>query len=502
MHMNVSVKRTIGKLPRLTVLLAALITGGCVTVGPDYKRPDLPESGSWNSEMAGGLEAKTPATGSLASWWAGLRDPLLTSLIERAVADNNDLKEARAKVREARARRGIAGAGQFPALDATGSGTRRRGSEETGSGETRDLYSTGFDASWELDIFGGVRRSVEAAEADLQAENEGLRDVLVSLLSEVALNYVEVRTYQARLAVAEENLKAQEETCQLTQARYQAGLSDELAVHQARYNLENTLSQIPNLRTGLEGAKNRLAVLVGIPPGDVHRELAVAGPVPVAPLSVAVGVPADSMRRRPDVRRAERELAAQTARIGVATSDLYPKFTLSGSIGLEALSVDNLFLSGSRTFGFGPRITWSIFDSGAIRGNIEIQSAIQEQALIRYESTLLKALEEVENALVAYAEEQRRRDALTEATGAARHAADLANDKYMAGLIDFGDVLDAQRSLLSFQDQLARSEGTVTSDLIAIYKALGGGWESLAPDNSDSHFDKGKRDGKENGSDN
>lgn len=501
MHMNVSVKCTIGHLPLLTVLFAVLITGGCFTVGPDYKRPELPGSGSWNSEMAGGLEAKTPATGSLSRWWAGLRDPLLTSLIERAAAGNHDLREARAKVREARARRGIAGTGQFPVLDATGSGTRSRGSENTGAGETRNLYSTGFDASWELDIFGGVRRSVEAAEADLQAADEGLRDVLVSLLSEVALNYVEVRTYQARLAVAEENLKAQQETYQLTQARYQAGLTDELSVHQARYNMENTKSQIPNLRTGLEGSKNRLAVLLGIRPGDVHRELAVAGPVPVAPLSMAVGVPADAMRRRPDVRRAERELAAQTARIGIATSDLYPKFTLSGSIGLEALSIGDLFSFRSRTFGFGPRITWSIFDAGAIRGNIEVQSALQEQALIRYESTVFKALEEVENALVAYAEEQRRRGALKEATGAARHAADLANDKYMAGLIDFGDVLDAQRSLLSFQDQLAQSEGTVTSDLIAIYKALGGGWESLAPDNFDSHFDKGKQDGKENGSD-
>jgi outer membrane protein, multidrug efflux system len=498
MHTNVSVKRTIGHLPLFTVLFAALITGGCFTVGPDYKRPELPESGSWNSEMTGGLEAKTLATGSLARWWAGLRDPMLTSLVGRAAAGNHDLKEARAKVREARARRGIAGAGQFPGLDATGSGTRSRGSEKTGGGETRDLYSTGFDASWELDIFGGVRRSVEAAEADLQAENEGLRDVLVSLISEVALNYVEVRTYQARLKVAEENLKAQQEICQLTQARYQAGLTDELAVHQARYNMENTLSQIPNLRTGMEGSKNRLAVLLGIRPGDVHRELAVAGPVPVAPLSMAVGVPADAMRRRPDVRWAERELAAQTARIGVATSDLYPKFTLSGSIGLDALSVGDLFSSGSRTFGFGPRITWSIFDAGAIRGNIEVQSALQEQALIRYESTVLKALEEVENALVAYAGEQRRRNALKEATGAARHAADLANDKYMAGLIDFSDVLDAHRSLLSFQDQLAQSDGAVTSNLITIYKALGGGWESLAPDNSKSDIDKEKPHEKEN----
>ncbi len=322
---------------------------------------------------------------------------------------------------------------------------------------------------------------MEAAGADLQASQEDLRNVLVSLLAEVALNYLDVRTFQVRLAVAEANLEAQSETYQLTQWRYEAGLSDELAVQQARYNLESTRSQIPTLRTGLEEAMNRIAVLLGEQPGKVHTELEKREPIPVPPLKVAVGVPADLLRRRPDVRQAERQLAAQTARIGVATADLYPKFTLSGSIGLEALSLSNRPPAGLTLSG-GPQITWAIFKAGAIRQNIEVQSALQEQALIQYEAAVLGALEEVENALVAYAEEQRRRDDLREATEAAQKAVDLAQHKYQAGLTDFNNVLDAQRSLLSFQEQLAQSDGTVTSNLVRLYKALGGGWTSMAPD--------------------
>jgi len=290
---------------------------------------------------------------------------------------------------------------------------------------------------------------------------------------------VEARTYQATLAVAEANLKAQQETYQLTRWRYEAGLSDELAVDQARYNLESTRSQIPTLRTGLEGAKNRLAVLAGEPPGTVHGELAESRPIPVIPLEVAIGVPADALRHRPDVRQAERELAAQTARIGVATADLYPKFTLKGSIGLEALSLGNLISTGSRAFSIGPRITWPIFDAGAIRQNIEVQSALQEQALIQYEAVVLSALEEVENALVAYANEQVRRQSLLEAAQAAEQTVNLARTRYASGLIDFQVVLDAERSLLSLQSQLAESDGAVTSNLITLYKVLGGGWIPL-----------------------
>ena len=257
-------------------------------------------------------------------------------------------------------------------------------------------------------------------------------------------------------------------------------MSDEVAVQQARYNLESTRSQIPTLRTGLEESMNRIAVLLGEQPGKAQEELKQPGTILSVPLEVAVGVPADVLRRRPDIRRAERQLAAQTARIGVATADLYPKFTLSGSIGLEAISY--LSSSGIWTLSSGPGITWAIFKAGAIRQNIEVQSALQEQYLIAYEAAVLSALEDVENALVAYAEEQQRRQSLVAATQAAQKAVDLTQHKYQAGLTDFNNVLEAQRSLLTFQDQLAQSNGTVTSNLVRLYKALGGGWTSMAPD--------------------
>ena len=469
--------RSISWLP---VGLAIVILTGCASVGPNYVPPKASLSTDWHTQLQGGLTAQEMNPQTLAAWWTTLDDPALSRLIERAVSGNLDVKKAGARIREARARRGIAKADRFPTLDATGSVVRTRSSEETGSGKTGSLYAAGIDAGWELDIFGGVRRSVEATEADLGATQEGLRDTLVSLLAEVALNYIEVRTYQARLTVAEASLAAQSESYQLTLWRFEAGLSDELAVEQARYNLENTRSQIPTLRTGSEQAMNRIAVLLGEQPGIVHKELKQYKPVPITPLEVTVGVPADVMRRRPDVRKAERELAAQTARIGVATADLYPKFKLSGSIGLEAFSFGNLLSWGSRTLSGSSGISWRIFDAGAIRQNIEVQSALQEQYLIAYEAAVLGVLEEVENALVAYAEEQNRRQSLTETTRAAQRAVEIAQYKYQTGLADFSNVLEAQRSLLSFQDQLAQSEGTITSNLVRLYKALGGGWMSLA----------------------
>lgn len=455
-------------------LLAALVLGGCATVGPDYVRPDLPVADVWHNQPDSGLTAADLDPQSLASWWSALHDNQATGLIERAVNANLDLKQAQARIREARARRGAAQADLLPTLEVGGSATRSRGSN--------DMYAVGLEAGWELDLFGGTRRSVEAYRADLQASQEDLRDVLVSMLAEVVLNYVDVRTYQTRLTVAESNLAAQSETYELAQWHYEAGLSDQLTVQQARYNLESTRSQIPALRTGLEEALNRIAVLLGEQPGQVHAELAVRQPIPAAPADVVVGVPADALRQRPDVRRAERQLAAQTARIGVAVSDLYPKFSLSGALGSAALSLDDLFSSGSRTSSGGALFSWPIFRGSAIRKNIEVQSALQEQYLIAYEATVLGALEEAENAIVAYAQEQERRKALSDAAEAGRLAAELAQQQFQAGLMDFSDVLDAQRSQLSFQDQLAQSEGMVTADLIRLYKALGGGWTVLAPD--------------------
>jgi multidrug efflux system outer membrane protein len=462
-------------------IMIVLALSGCVTVGPDYVVPEVSLPDRWTAETGPAPADKSTDAKTLSEWWVTLNDSELTSLIEHAIRGNLDLRKATARVREARARRGIANADLFPTFDAGGSANWSYSGKDMGTGKTSDLYSANFDAGWELDIFGSVRRSVEASQADLEASQEDLRDVLVSLLAEVALNYIEVRTYQDRLAVAGANLAVQEETYQLTLWRYQAGLSDELAVQQALYNLESTRSQIPTLHTAIEEAMNRIAVLLGEQPGKVHEELKNIVPIPSAPLKVVVGVPADVLRHRPDVRQAERELAAQTARIGVATADLYPKISLSGSIGLEALSLNGLFSSAAKNDTGGSLITWPIFRGGAIRQNIEVQSALQEQALIQYEAAVLSALEEVENALVAYAEEQVRRDVLREGEQAAQKAVDLAQHKYEAGLTDFNNVLDAQRSLLTFQDQLAQSKGTVTANLIRLYKALGGGWESMAP---------------------
>jgi outer membrane protein, multidrug efflux system len=478
-EMDLTIKQSVSWV---LLLLTGLILAGCITVGPDYRPPDTSVSAAWHTRPNMGLDTGETDPQSMEAWWSVFNDPAISSLIHRAVAGNLDLKKARARIREARARRGVSKSGLFPTLETSGAAAWSRMSNDTRVDNTTELYSAGFDAAWELDLFGGVRRSIEAAEADLQAGKEDLRDVLVSLLAEVTLNYIEMRTYQIRLGLAEGNLEAQEETHQLTLWRNQAGLGDDLAVQQALYNLESTRSQIPTLRTGLEEAMNRMAVLLGEQPGKVHTELQKREPVPVTPLKVAVGVPAEVLRRRPDIRRAERQLAAQTARIGVATADLYPKFKLSGSIGLEALSLSNLFSTGSLTYSFGPSITWPIFKAGAIRQNIEVQSALQEQYLIAYEAAVLSALEEVENALVAYAEEQQRRQSLIEATQAAQKAVELAQYKYQTGLTDFSQLLDAQRSLLNFQDQLAQSEGTVSSNLVRLYKALGGGWISMASD--------------------
>ena len=465
----------------MSCALVALMLSGCVTVGPDYVPPATNVPTAWHNKLMNGITEKVPAPAGLAKWWSTLNDPVLSDLMEKAVANNPDIGQAGARIREERARRNISKAGLFPTLDASGSFKRSSGSEETGSGKETDFYSTGFDANWELDLFGGTGRSIEASTAELQASEENLQDVLVSLLAEVALNYTEVRIFQARIDTVEKNLILQDQTHQMAQSRYTAGLSGGIAVEQAKYNLENTRSQIPTLRISLEEAKNRIAVLLGGNPGSIHEALREHRSVPACPPEIAVGVPADVLRRRPDIRRAERKLAAQTARIGVATADLYPKFSLTGSIGFESLDLDRLLLTGSRSYSFGPRVTWPVFKAGSIRSNIEVQSALQEQLLNQYESAVLNALREVENQLTAYVEEQNRKQSLSEARQAAIRAVDLSQSQYKAGLSDYTGVLDAQRSLLSFEDNLIQCEGNITSSLVRLYKALGGGWTSLSP---------------------
>lgn len=459
------------------LLIVALALTGCMTVGPDYQPVELDAPEAWHTELQKGLTVGHTDPAALARWWSMLEDPQLSDLEERAVKGNLDLKGAQARVNEARAMRGISHARLFPTLDAGAAASKSRSSESGGTGDETDRYATGFDAGWEVDIFGGVRRSEEVAQANLEATQEALHGVLVSLLAEVALNYVEVRTYQSRLETAEANISALQESYEINASRHQAGLISELSVQESLRILESTRAIIPAFETGLEAAQNRLAVLLGEAPGSLHNELAKTMQIPEIPATVVVGIPAETLRHRPDVRNAERNLAAQTARIGVATADLYPKFHLVGTLGLESLSAGDLFQSSSRVWGVGPNVNWRIFDAGAIRQNIQVQNARQEQALVHYEATLLRAQEDVENALVAYAKEQLSRESIARASAAAERAEQLARDQYQAGLVSYNNVLDSQRSLLILRDELVRSNGAVTANLVRLYKAFGGGWE-------------------------
>ncbi|MBN1209026.1 MAG: efflux transporter outer membrane subunit [Myxococcaceae bacterium] len=466
-------------LTRSLGMLAGLGLAGCM-VGPDYRRPVADVPADWSrSDATAQPGAHAAAPGDLSQWWRGLNDPLLSELMDQALLASLDLRGAQARLREARARRAVAASGRFPSVAASGNASRAWSSEETGGAATRDLFSAGFDASWELDVFGGVRRGVEAAEADLEASVASLHDARVSLLAEVALNYVEVRALQLRLGIARDNLASQSETLQLTDWRAQAGLVSSQDVEQARSNLEQTRAQIPSLELRLAEAEHRLDILLGKAPGTLHARLSAAGGLPAMPARIAVGIPADTLRQRPDVRAAERRLAAETARVGVAEAARYPAFRLSGSIGLEALGQGALG-NGGATASLLAGITAPIFNAGRLRSQVEVQGAVREQALVAYEQTVLSALQDVENALVGLARNRERSEALTRAVEAARNAALLARQRYSAGLIDFQSVLDTERTVLSLEDSLAstRAEGVLA--LIRLYKALGGGWSPQA----------------------
>ena len=339
-HVHLWGNKYLCAVPGLTAVGLLLLLSGCAMVGPNYSpvQPDSPQG--WTAAMEKGLEATRPQNGTLAQWWAVFDDPVLSRLEKQAVKGNLDLKIALSRLRQARLNRGISKSGLFPSMSADSRVQRQRGSESMPSmsgGQEQDYYLGQFDSAWELDLFGGIQRSVQAAQAELEASRAGVNEVLISLMAEVALNYTEVRTYQRRLQITRSNITNQKKSYDLNKSRYESGLIDELAVQQSLRNLERTRSQISSLQTGLQAAKNRLAVLMGLTPGALESELSQAKAIPDIPSQVAVGIPAEAMRRRPDIQRAERQLAAQTARIGVATAELYPKFHLLGSIGLEAV---------------------------------------------------------------------------------------------------------------------------------------------------------------------
>ena len=346
---------------------------------------------------------------------------------------------------------------------------------------TDDFYNTSIAGSWEVDLFGRIRRNVEANTAALDAAVEDYRDVLVVLYAEIGITYVDARTFQERIKFNEANIETQRGTLQLVIERNRAGLVGDLDVRQAEENLGRTEALLPFLRQRYVQSVNRLGVLLGLYPSALHEELQRPTPIPVPPREVLIGVPRDVLRQRPDIRRAERDLAAQTARIGVATADLFPRLTILGTFGFQATDAVDWTNWSSRAFSIGPKVVWNIFDGGKIRSNIRTQEALTAQALTTYERTVLDALEDAESSMIAFVEEQNRRDALQRSATASAQAVELVRTLYRTGLTDFQNVLDTERSLFERQDELAQSRGLVSQNLIRVYRALGGGWMMPTP---------------------
>jgi NodT family efflux transporter outer membrane factor (OMF) lipoprotein len=454
------------------------------------------------------------------NWWTLFNDPELTSLEQRVAAANLNVRLYTIRLAESRSQRSITGADQFPTLQADGSYTRERVSQKgvlglfgsSGGGGTSfgsngasanglsgrsggipnsaaggqavppfNLWQGGFDASWELDLWGRVRREVESADASVEASAENRRNALLSVLAEVARDYVQLRGIQTQLAIAHTNIHTAQQSLELTQARYRGGLTTDLDVANAAAELASDQAQVPQLEQQQDEQINALSFLLGEAPQALRAELITPGAVPPVPPRVPVGVPSELARRRPDIRAAEAQLHAATADIGVAIGDFYPKITLDGSFGLQALKFKDMGNWAARQYGLGPTISIPIFEGGRLRATLQLRKTEQQEAALNYQTTVLQAWHDVDNAMTDYAAEQRRRDALAEAVKQSQRAFGLAQQRYTQGVADFLNVLDAQRTLLQAQLQLAESTTTVSANLVQLYKALGGGWETSFP---------------------
>jgi NodT family efflux transporter outer membrane factor (OMF) lipoprotein len=455
-------------------LFLLFILTGCATVGPDYKTPEIEVSKNWNTPNDPAL---LPQKEIARDWWLLFNDPVLNRLIKKAEKNNLDLLTAIARVEETRARLGVAMGDKLPSGDFNAGVSRIQTSKNSGNtGYIDTYYSSGIGASWEIDLFGRIRRSVEAAKAELDASMESRTDVLISLYSNVSLNYLEIRTNQERLRAAKSNIDSQKELLKLTKSRLENGLATELDLRQAERLLASAQADVPPLRISISKGINNLSVLLGEKPGYLYDELIKPGDIPLPPLKATIGVPADLLRQRPDIRRAERLLAAQTARIGVAKAALYPSFSLTGTFGFESVNADDLFNADSNVFSFGPSLRWNIFSGGRIRNLVKAQDAVTKRYLFSYEQSILNALREVENALKAYIEDRVRLDALKRSVTAARQSVELATNLYKQGLVDFQPVLDAKRDQFNFENQLAAARGNSAANFVRLYAALGGGW--------------------------
>lgn len=461
------------------------------TLGPDYEPPAPAMPAAWSEPLGEGLIAGEFAG---AAWWDQLGDPLLTRMIVRAVRGNPTLGAAIVRIRQSRAILQQVSGQYVPDVDGTGGFSRSRDSASVSPFPVKNtsVFSLGLDMFWEIDLFGRIRRSVEAADAQVDGSIEDYRDVLTILQAEVGLAYVQLRTIQRQLVFLNENIALQRSSRDLAKARFETRVSPELDVFQAESNLASSEAQLPGLELSLSRVMHRLAVLLGEQPGAFRAELREPKELPKLPSTVAVGIPAELLLRRPDVRRAERQLASQTARIGAAEAQLYPSLSLAGALGLSSFDFDTLFKSRSRSFSLVPGFSWNLFDGGRVHGVVDEEVARTEQARLAYENTLLLALEEAENSIASWRRERQRRAALARVVAAAKKQTELATTLYKEGLRNFQNVLDAERTLSGAQDALAASEGAVVAALITLYRALGGGWEveTDAADRGETSRDK------------
>jgi outer membrane protein, multidrug efflux system len=463
----------------VAVGLGVSILGGCM-VGPDFHPPQPTVPNAWVGASKTPTEPSTAAVQpELSQWWRQFDDPVLTSLVDEALKTNLDLKIAEARLREARATRGITVGGLLPTVTASGSHLRGHTAGVTPDDLHQSYFQTGFDTVWELDLFGGQRRNVESASANIQAATENLRDTQVSLIAEVALNYIQLRGYQQELVIAQNNLKSQEHTADITHKLLNVGFSSALDAANADSDVATTESQLPVFESEAKQSIYALSVLLARLPGDLLEQLSPTGSLPRVPIQVPVGLPSDLLRRRPDIRMSEAQLHAATAQIGVAVADFFPTFSLTGTLSWSSSQLSTLWTKANRSFAAGPAVSWPIFQGGATMSNVRLQEALRDESFITYQKTVLAAFQDVENALIAFDKEQQHHKSLNDAVAANRKAVDLSGQLYSAGLTDFLNVLNAQRSLYSSEDALVQSERSIVTDLIALYKALGGGWEYM-----------------------
>lgn len=461
---------------RRTLCPILLTLAGCA-VGPDYRAPETAVEPGFATADAGLSQAAVEL-----EWWKRFGDRTLTELVRDALANNRDLKAAEVNLLGARALYLQAGLDLAPVVTSHANYNDQKRSLAALNNRNfvprqLKLFSTGFDATWELDLFGRLRRNLEAREGEVEAEVANIRDLRVSLIGEVARNYVELRGLQHQLAVTRQNGDNQAATLDLTRVRLEAGRGTELDTSRAQAQLETTRATLPPLEASIRQAIHRLGVLTGRQPAALIRRLAQPAPLPRSAGPIRIGSPAELLRRRPDIRRAERSLAAATARIGVATADLFPRVTFVGSIAFEAKNLSGLGAAGSDAYSMGPRISWEAFDLGHVYARIEAADAQARSLLAQYEQAVLNALEETENALVNYVQQRNRYALLVSAAAASARARDLADLRYREGASDFLPVLDAERTLLLDQEQLAQSETSMATAVVALYKSLGGGWQ-------------------------